>query len=161
MSRVSRGVKKASICSSCGTTPIERRARRGRTSMSKSQIRATPAVLTTSPARMLIRVDLPAPFGPSRPNTVPRGTARSMPLSASLSGCAAAAAIDLAQAFDLDRQRRRAVAPCDLAQTVGIEHWQGEVAAILWHLVHDLFRARRQAAAVNDLVTARLLTKKR
>ena len=74
---------------------------------------------------------------------------------------AAAAAIDFTQAFDLDRQRRRAVAPCDLAQTVGIEHWQGEVAAILWHLVHDLFGARRQAAAVNDLVTARLLTKKR
>ncbi len=33
-------------------------------------------LLTTSPARMLISVDLPAPFGPSSPKIWPRGTSK-------------------------------------------------------------------------------------
>jgi len=32
-----------------------------------------------------VRVVFPAPFGPSRPNTVPVGTARSIPFSARVS----------------------------------------------------------------------------
>jgi hypothetical protein len=42
-----------------------------------SQMRAVPALFTTSPARILIKVDLPAPFGPSNPNIEPRGMLRS------------------------------------------------------------------------------------
>ena len=45
-----------------------------------------PAVLLTTPARMLIRVDLPAPLGPSRPNIEPRGMTRSTPRRATLGG---------------------------------------------------------------------------
>ena len=72
--------------SSCGTTPIAARDARASRSMSRPQIRASPPVLLTSPARILISVDLPAPLGPSRPNSDPRGIARSMPFSASLAG---------------------------------------------------------------------------
>jgi len=50
--------------------------------MSMPQIRAVPDVLFTSPARMLMKVDLPAPLGPSRPKIEPRGIARSIPFSA-------------------------------------------------------------------------------
>jgi hypothetical protein len=39
-----------------------------------------PEVLRQRPARMLMKVDLPAPLGPSRPKIEPRGIARSMPL---------------------------------------------------------------------------------
>ena len=44
--------------------------------MSQPRIRALPDVFTTRAARMLIRVDLPAPLGPSRPKIAPRGTVR-------------------------------------------------------------------------------------
>ena len=67
-------------------TPIAARDWRGFTSWSKPQISTFPAVLFTSPARMLIRVDLPAPFGPSRPKIDPAGIVRSMPFSACFSG---------------------------------------------------------------------------
>ena len=48
--------------------------------------RRCPPVLLTTPARMLISVDLPAPLGPSRPNIEPRGMTRSTPRSAVLGG---------------------------------------------------------------------------
>ena len=67
-------------------TPIEARLWRGFTSWSKPQIVTCPAVFTTSPARMLINVDLPAPFGPNRPKTDPAGISRSTPFSAGLAG---------------------------------------------------------------------------
>ena len=62
------------------------RARRISLSMSLPQMRAVPEVLITRPARMLISVDLPAPFGPSSPKIEPRGTARSTSLSAFFGG---------------------------------------------------------------------------
>ena len=74
------------MLSSCGTTPIEARAWRGLTSISKPQIEADPDVFSTRPARMLMNVDLPAPFGPSSAKIEPRGMARSIPFSASLAG---------------------------------------------------------------------------
>ena len=61
---------------SCGTTPIERLALRGCSSMSKPQMSTLPPLFTTSPARMLISVDLPAPLGPSSPKICPRGTSK-------------------------------------------------------------------------------------
>ena len=70
--------------SSCGTTPMAARAWRGLASMSLPQISACPPVLLTRPARMLIRVDLPAPLGPSRPNSAPRGIDRSTSIRACL-----------------------------------------------------------------------------
>ncbi|MNJ65561.1 hypothetical protein D3C77_615790 [compost metagenome] len=49
-------------------------------------MRTVPSDLLTTPAMMLIRVDLPAPFGPRRPNIEPRGTVRSTPRRAVLGG---------------------------------------------------------------------------
>ena len=79
-------MKKASRLSSWGTTPIERLVWRGAVSRSWPQIVTRPAVLITSRARMLMKVDLPAPVGPKRPNSEPRGIARSTCFSASLGG---------------------------------------------------------------------------
>jgi hypothetical protein len=46
--------------------------------------RAAPASARASPASTLIRVVLPAPFGPSRPKNSPRAISRSMPASAGI-----------------------------------------------------------------------------
>ncbi len=78
----SRGVKKGSAAISCGTTPMAARASRGRSSMSRPQIATRPLVFRVMPARMLMNVDFPAPFGPSRPKIEPRGMVRSTPFSA-------------------------------------------------------------------------------
>ena len=73
--------------SSCGMTPMAARDWRGFTSWSKPQIVTLPAVLRTRPARMLMVVDLPAPFGPSRPKIEPAGIDRSSPFSACFGAC--------------------------------------------------------------------------
>ena len=75
-SSVSKGVKKGSNTISCGTMPIEPLALRGFRSISKPQMVTEPEVFVTIPDRMLMSVDLPAPFGPSSPNMVPRGTSK-------------------------------------------------------------------------------------
>jgi uncharacterized Zn-finger protein len=85
---------------SCGTTPIDRLALRGCSSMSKPQIVTLPPVFTTSPARMLISVDLPAPLGPSRPKICPRGTSK---LTSSSARLPPLGGIGLRQRFDADR----------------------------------------------------------
>ena len=82
----SRGVKKGSAAISWGTTPMAARASRGRSSMSRPQIFTVPELFFVRPARMLMKVDLPAPLGPSRPKMEPRGTARSTPRRAFISG---------------------------------------------------------------------------
>ncbi len=56
--------------------------------MSRPQIFTAPEVLRQRPARMLMKVDLPAPLGPRRPKIEPRGIIRSMPSSARLAGMA-------------------------------------------------------------------------
>jgi hypothetical protein len=66
------------------TMPMLRLALRGCSSISNPHMFAVPAVLLTSPAKILIIVDLPAPLGPSSPNMLPRGISRSMPFSACL-----------------------------------------------------------------------------
>ena len=50
------------------------------------ELLTAPPVLRHSPARMLMKVDLPAPLGPKRPKIDPRGTSRSTPESAVLAG---------------------------------------------------------------------------
>jgi hypothetical protein len=84
ISSVSAGVKKGSKRISCGTMPIDALALRGCFSISKPQIETVPPVLFTRPARMLIIVDLPAPFGPSKPKIWPRGTSSVTPSNARL-----------------------------------------------------------------------------
>ena len=85
VSRDSRGVKKTSAAISCGTTPMAARASRGRSSMSRPQSLTVPEVFLERPARMLMKVDFPAPFGPRRPKIEPRGTFRSTPFRARIS----------------------------------------------------------------------------
>ena len=63
--------------------------------MSWPQMRIVPPVFMTSPAMMLISVDLPAPLGPSRPKMPPSGTSKLTPLSASLGGASPCAAYSL------------------------------------------------------------------
>ena len=84
-------MKNGSMLSSCGTTPIAARAWRGSKSMSMPQIAARPELLMTSPARMLMSVDLPAPLGPRSPKSAPRGIARSTWSSAVFAGMRLAA----------------------------------------------------------------------
>ena len=60
----------------CVTTPIARRTSFGRRSTSMPATDAEPLVGRDSVVRILIVVDLPAPFGPSRPNTVPARTVK-------------------------------------------------------------------------------------
>jgi hypothetical protein len=67
--------------------PIAAAAWRGSRSRSMSQTATWPEVLITSWARMLISVDFPAPFEPSRANKLPRGISRSTASSAFF-GCA-------------------------------------------------------------------------
>ena len=55
---------------------MEDRAMRSSATVSYPQMRAVPDVLRTSPARILMMVDLPAPFGPSSPKNDPRGIPR-------------------------------------------------------------------------------------
>ncbi len=81
-------MKKTSTVISWGTTPMAARASRGVASMSRPQIFTVPEDLRQSPARMLMKVDLPAPLGPSRPKIEPRGIIRSTPARASFSGTA-------------------------------------------------------------------------
>ena len=63
--------------------------------MSWPQMRIVPPVFMTSPAMMLISVDLPAPLGPSSPKMPPSGTSKLTPLSASLGGASPCPAYSL------------------------------------------------------------------
>ena len=72
-SRDSFGVKKGSIVNSWGTTPKDEREAFGCLSISLPQTTASPEVLIVNPARILIKVDFPAPFGACKPNIDPHG----------------------------------------------------------------------------------------
>ena len=45
---------------------------------------ARPPLARTRPQAIFVSVDLPAPFGPSRPSSSPRSTSRSTPPSATV-----------------------------------------------------------------------------
>ncbi len=68
---------------SCGTSPISRIASLRSRATERPNTRASPLLALTSEDRMPIRVDLPAPLGPSRAKKSPGCTVRLTPLSAS------------------------------------------------------------------------------
>src|SRR5580700_3606100 len=63
-------------------SPISRRTTAASRTTSRPSTSARPLSGSSRVVRMRTAVVLPAPFGPSTPSTVPRGTARSMPRSA-------------------------------------------------------------------------------
>src|SRR6476646_2806741 len=67
----SQAVRSRSEVRACGITPIDLRTPFGSCTTSKPFTRAWPEVGVTSVVSMRISVDLPAPFGPSKPNTSP------------------------------------------------------------------------------------------
>ena len=69
-------MKNASILSSCGTTPIANFDCFLCLSISYPQIETSPDVLMTTPETILINVDFPAPFGPSKPKKLPAGISK-------------------------------------------------------------------------------------
>ena len=77
---------------------------------SKPATVARPASGLSSVARMRTVVVLPAPFGPSRPRTVPSATVRSSAVERA--DLALAGPVDLDQAFGRDGIHGQAVAPC-------------------------------------------------
>ena len=79
-SRFSRPVAWRSVPDPCVTTPIARRTSFGCASTSMPATVAAPLVGRDSVVRILMVVDLPAPFGPSRPNTVPGRTREAQPV---------------------------------------------------------------------------------
>ena len=78
------GVKKASILSSCGTTPTASLDCFLYLSISKPHIHTFPEVFITAPEIILIKVDFPAPLGPSKPNILPTGTFKDISFKAIL-----------------------------------------------------------------------------
>ena len=83
ISRFRRPVSERSTTGSWKTTLLTRRAASGCFATSKPASRALPAVGSIVVVSMPTVVDLPAPFGPSRPKTSPAATSKSMPLTAS------------------------------------------------------------------------------
>ena len=82
MSRFSNPVRCSSTAANCPDRPMRLRTARGSASTSAPAMRARPASGVISVARIDTAVVLPAPFGPSRPRTVPAATVRSRPSSA-------------------------------------------------------------------------------
>src|SRR5207248_5528945 len=73
----------ASTTGSWNTTLDAPRANSGERTTSCPPSRAVPVVGTIVVVSIPTVVDLPAPFGPSSPNTSPVGTSKSIPLTAS------------------------------------------------------------------------------
>ena len=71
MSIICIGEKKGSIFISCGTTPIFPLTVFGSSSRSTPQTFTFPEVLFVNPDKILMKVLLPAPFGPSKPKIDP------------------------------------------------------------------------------------------
>ena len=80
--RFSRPVICGSSPDFCATEPMARRTLPGCLTTSYPATYASPASGRESVVRIFTVVDLPAPLGPSRPNTVPLAAARLTPLSA-------------------------------------------------------------------------------
>src|SRR5215470_3814439 len=82
MSRFSRTVSSTSSVSSCGTTPS--RARISRPSLTGSRPRMDSSPALGGDTQPIIRMveDLPAPFGPRKPNASPRCRSKSIPSTA-------------------------------------------------------------------------------
>jgi hypothetical protein len=83
--RFSSAVSRLSTAENCPVTPIAARTASGSAAGSAPATVICPPSGRISVERICTAVVLPAPFGPSRANTVPAGTCRSMPSSTSLS----------------------------------------------------------------------------
>ena len=70
------------MAADCPDSPIDRRTAAASRTTSRPSTSACPPSGRSNVVRMRTAVVLPAPFGPSTPSTVPRGTDRSMPRSA-------------------------------------------------------------------------------
>jgi len=77
--------KPKSLVIACGITPIERRTPSACFTTSKPATFAVPVVGSSSVVSMRISVDLPAPFGPSRPKISPCSTSNDTSSSARVS----------------------------------------------------------------------------
>ena len=84
ISRFSRPVRISSTAANCPVRPSNSRTAAGSRATSSPRTSARPESGTSSVARTRTRVVLPAPLGPSRPNTAPSGTTRSTPASATV-----------------------------------------------------------------------------
>src|SRR5262249_55948549 len=82
MIRFSSTLSSRSLVRACGMTPIVRRTSSAWVTMSYPLTRAVPAVGGRSVTSMRMSVDLPAPFGPSRPKISPSSTAKLTPFTA-------------------------------------------------------------------------------
>src|SRR5215472_7603309 len=82
MSRFSRTVSSASRVSSCGTTPSLERISRPSLTGSRPRIDSVPAVGGDTQPIIRMVDDLPAPFGPRKPNASPRCRSKSIPFTA-------------------------------------------------------------------------------
>src|SRR2546430_5977369 len=70
------------MAADCPDRPMQRRTAAASLTTSRPSTQARPASGCSRVVRMRTAVGLPAPFGPSTPSTVPRGTDRSIPRSA-------------------------------------------------------------------------------
>src|SRR5712691_10506590 len=82
MFRFSSTVRSRSLVSACGITPMARRTASGSFCTSCPATRAVPAVIGISVVIIRMRVDLPAPFGPSSPKISPSFTSKETSLTA-------------------------------------------------------------------------------
>ena len=80
--RFSSTLSSRSLVIACGMTPIDRRTPSACLTMSKPLMIAVPEVGGSSVTIIRMSVDLPAPFGPSRPKISPSSTAKLMPFTA-------------------------------------------------------------------------------
>ena len=85
ISRFSSTLSSRSVVSACGMTPIDSRTPFAFFVTSNPLTNAVPDVGGNSVVIMRMRVDLPAPFGPSSPKISPSATSNVMPLTASKS----------------------------------------------------------------------------
>jgi hypothetical protein len=82
MIRFSSTLNSRSLVMAWGITPMDWRTPSDCLTTSKPLITAVPDVGGSSVTIIRISVDLPAPFGPSRPKISPSSTAKLMPLTA-------------------------------------------------------------------------------
>src|SRR5215469_9386739 len=82
MSRFSRTVSSRSSVSSCGTTPSLARIAGPSATGSRPSIDSSPAVGGDTQPIIRMVDDLPAPFGPRKPNASPRLASKSIPSTA-------------------------------------------------------------------------------
>src|SRR6266566_1694671 len=82
MSRFSRTVSSESRVSSCGTTPSRARICMPSVSGSRPRMDSSPAVGGDTQPIIRMVDDLPAPFGPRKPNASPRCRSKSIPSTA-------------------------------------------------------------------------------